>query len=72
MLSTINTTRGISFDPNVARRQRIAMREQFEREVRTCYAEHMPGQRRWMGAKKAGAITAVSRQEAAASLGIRL
>jgi hypothetical protein len=60
-MHTTSTTRGVSFDPNVARRQRKVEQEirqaEIDRQVRMCYAEHMPGQRRYLGAKRAGVVS---------------
>lgn len=71
MTTMLNTTRGVSHDPVQARKERedaqalaqaavTAEAQEIERQVRTCYAEHMPGQRRWLGAQRAGVLTRVA------------
>jgi hypothetical protein len=65
MQTTLNSTRGLSHDPAEAKRQREAaqaVRAQAlkEAQIRKCYEEHMPAQRRWLGAYKNGAISCPS------------
>lgn len=60
-MQTTSTTRGLAFEPSLAARQREAeraiVRARRESEIRQCYSEHMTGQRRYMGAKRAGVVS---------------